>query len=495
MLPPLRPTPEEELRYKGTNKWLAGLGVGMGLLMSTLDSSSVNVALPTMVRELGTTFAVIQWVVVAYLLIVTALMPAAARLGDIRGRKQMYQLGMGFFAVGSLLCAIAPNTGWLIFFRALQGIGDVMISALAIAIVTDIFPDSQRGQAVGINSMLVSLGIMLGPVIGGFLVGAFGWRSIFLINVPVGIVAMIIVQKVIPQIPRLERQKFDVPGGLLVFAGLAAYALGMTFGQDNGFATPWVLVLIIGGLLLIAAFVVVELRVPYPMVNLRLFGNPVFSTNLLMRFLIFVVMTTSGLLIPFYLELVQGRPVTQIGWMMLAQPLSMGIFGPLSGALSDRFGTRGISLIGLILVFVGAAAISTVQPDSTVFEFMIRLAPIGMGLGMFHSPNNSAVIGSAPPELRGTASGLLALARTMAQTSGTPLMGALFFAQAVAFAGLPLGTGLESIPADALDFGFRMTFRIVAATILVTVVIGLIGTITQRRDQKPAPVVENLAAE
>lgn len=464
-----------------TNKWLAICGVGTGLFMSTLDSSIVNVSLPTLVNELNTSFALIQWMTLSYLLVVTALMPASARLGDIAGRKTIYIGGLAIFTLGSLCCGLAPSIGWLIVFRGLQGIGGVMIEALAVALAIDIFPENERGLALGINALIVSIGISTGPVIGGLLIGLVGWRSIFLINVPVGIISVFIVQWLVKPIPRLAGEKFDALGGLIIFVALLTYLLGMTLGQERGFAMPVPILLIGAGMAGLALFIQVEKRIAQPIVDLALFRHPVFSLNLLNRFIIFVVMTTTNLLLPFFLELVQQRPIEQIGLMMMAIPVCMGIMAPLSGILSDRFGTRGISIIGQSLVVGGALLTASLTAESTVLTYLVSLAPIGLGLGLFHSPNNSAIMGVTPAERRGVVSGLMAIARTLAQTSGFPLMGAIFYAQATLSAGLPMGTAIQSIPIEALTHGFRISYLVTAAAVALTVLISIVAVGISRK--------------
>ena len=226
-------------------KWWAMLGVGLGVLMFTLDTSIVNIALPTLVQVLHTDFATIQWVVLSYLLVLTAVVLGAARLGDIMGKKRLYMGGLALFTLSSLLCGLAPTVGWLIAFRTLQGMGAVMISALGAAIVTEAFPSAERGRALGIIGATVSLGIALGPSIGGVLIGLSGWRSIFLVNVPIGIFALFVVARFVgegnvtntrSQKQPAQPQHFDWLGAVLMTATLICFSLGMTNGQYQGLA-------------------------------------------------------------------------------------------------------------------------------------------------------------------------------------------------------------------------------------------------------------------
>ena len=242
-----------------SRKWWALLGIGMGMLMSTLDASIVNVSLPTLVRALNTDFATVQWVVLSYLLVITTLMLSVARLGDMLGKKKLYNIGLVIFTIGSLLCGLAPTVGWLIAFRAVQGVGAVMLTALGTAIITEVFPPEERGRALGIGGGIVAVGIALGPTVGGLLIGTIGWRSVFLVNVPIGILAAFIVHRVIPTLARDEAAKrFDIVGAAIMFVTVGSYALGMTLGQDMGFSTPLVLGLLATAVVGLLLFVLVE---------------------------------------------------------------------------------------------------------------------------------------------------------------------------------------------------------------------------------------------
>lgn len=450
-------------------KWLAMTGIGMGVFMSTLDGGIVNIALPTLEKQLDTNFATVQWVTISYLLVITATMLSAARLGDMYDKKRLYLSGLILFTVGSFLCSLAPNVYWLIGFRAVQGLGAVMMTALGSAIITEVFPASERGRALGMMGSVVSVGIALGPTVGGVLIGRFGWRLIFLVNLPVGLVAAFVVARVVPSLepPVEEEQRFDLVGALYLLVTLLCYTLGMTIGQRAGFDDRSVTILLVFAVGLLVAFLWVEARVVrQPMVDLSLFRNLLFGINLLMGFLVFIVL--AGLFImPFFLELVKGYPTEQVGLLVAVVPVAMGVVSPWSGNLSDRFGSRLISLIGLLVIVAACLLISTLNADVTPLGYLLRLAPLGVGIGMFQSPNNSAVMGAAPPRRLGVASGLLSLSRTLGQVSGLPLIGAVFTMQVVAAAGaLPEGE-VTHAPPGALVAGVTGTFRIAAAVILL----------------------------
>ncbi len=454
----------------GRKKWLAMLGIGMGVLMATLDASIVNISLPTLMNDLHTNFATISWVILSYVLVLTSLMLGVARLGDMFDKKKLYLLGLGLFTVSSLLCGLSPSVGWLIGFRALQGIGAAMTQALGTAIITEIFPASERGRALGLIGSTVSIGIAIGPPTGGLLIGLVGWRSIFLVNVPVGILAVLAVSRFVPASTTRPGQRFDAAGAGILFLTLACYALGMTLGQQLGFGQPIPLTLLIGAAVGLGIFLWVESRIQQPMIELRLFRNILFSLNLLMGFLVFIVM--AGMFImPFFLELVKGYPTETVGLLMMANPIAMGLIAPLAGSLSDRFGSRGISLIGLVMIILGCLTVSTLHTGVTALGFVARLIPFGIGQGMFQSPNNNAIMSNAPRDRLGVASGLLALSRTLGQTTGLPLMGALFTALVLAFSGLPAGADVTSAAPAALVTGINGAYRIAALFIFGALVL------------------------
>lgn len=471
----------EDLRRRDTKppdrqspraKWWAMLGVGLGVLMFTVDTSIVNIALPTLVKEFQTTFATIQWVVLSYLLVVTALVLGAARLGDIFGKKKLYLGGLILFTIASLLCGLSANVGWLIAFRALQGVGAVTISGLGAAIITEVFPASERGRALGIIGAVVSLGIASGPSIGGILIGLSDWRSIFFVNVPIGILATLVVMRNVSNDTKSGKgQTFDLLGTILITAILVTFGLGMTYGQDWGFLDYRVVGLLAIALVGSILFLWLESRIAQPMLDLEVFRNQQFSLGLLTGFVVFATVGGTIFVIPFFLELVLGYSTERAGLLLAVSPIIGGIVSPLSGNLSDRWGTQIVSLIGLIFMILGCLAIATFNSQMTDLDYIWRVAPFGMGLGIFQSPNNSAILGAVNPQRLGIASGLLSLSRTLGQTTGVPLIGTFF-----AFFTFKHGGGnsvTQAVP-EALVAGFQGTFWLAAGMLLIAALILLV---------------------
>lgn len=451
------------------------LGIGVAILMVTIDFSIVNISLPTLVREFSTTFAVVQWVVLAYVLIITSLMLGVARLGDIFGKKRLYALGVTIFTLGSLLCGLAENIGWLIGARAFQALGGVLIQSLGMAIITQIFPIQERGRALGVVGGIVSTGLALGPPLGGLIIGAWGWRWIFLINVPLGALGLVLVARFIPPSGATDKgARFDLPGALLLCAALTAYALAMTMGQRMGFREPLVLGLLAAAASGVAVFIMAQRRVKAPTVNLSLFKDSLFGINLIMGFLTFITMGTS-LVTPFFMDLVMGLSTVEMGFLMMVVPIAMGVVSPWAGALTDRHGPRVISLVGLLVLGAGCIAMTTIDKDVSVLGLVLRFLPMGLGLGFFQSPNNTAIMSAAPKRHLGVASGLLALSRTLGNTSGVPLAGALFTAVVLATAGLGAGAMVTSAPPEALVQGMRYTYAATAGIDLTAAILAIIA--------------------
>ncbi|NPV76036.1 MAG: MFS transporter [Anaerolineae bacterium] len=467
-------------------KWFALTSLAIGVFMSTLDTSIVNISLPALVHDLHTDFATVQWVVISYTMMLSSLILIAGRLGDMYDKRKIYIGGLALFTFGSLLCGLAPGIYWLIGFRALQGVGAMMMQAVGPAMTTEVFPAQERGRALGILGTVVSVGIAIGPPVGGILIGLAGWRSVFLVNIPIGILGLLFIPRFLPHSwPTQKNQRFDYLGALILFLTLGLYALGMTLGQNAGFSANWIQGLLFAAVIGLVVFIIWERRTQYSMVDITLFNNLLFSLSLLMAFLVFNVMGSSFIL-PFFLEYVKQYPAEFVGLLLMASPLLMGIVAPLAGGLSDRFGSRGISLLGLVVFVIGAFAMSTLHEGVSPLGFILRIAPTGIGLGLFQSPNNSAVMGSVPKERLGIASGLLSLSRTLGNASGLPLMGAIFYSQARSAASLPKGFDVASAPSYALTSGVNGTYRVAAFLVILATLLAVLAFIINARKQRMA---------
>jgi len=436
------------------------LGIGLGVFMSTLDVGIINVTLPTLVKSLHTIFPEAEWAVLSYTLVSSSFVLLVTRWGDMWGKKFLYLGGLVLFTLSSLLCGFAPDINWLIGFRALQGLGSVFLSGLGLAIITEVFPTSQRGRSVGIIGSVVSLGVALGPSVGGLLLGLAGWRSVFLVNVPLGIFASFIVAKLVPPSTiAVGKQLFDPLGASLALITLGSFALGMTQGQRYGFTSLSTLLLLAIAIFGLVSFILTEIRLEQPLLELHLFRNQHLSRNLFSNFLVYIVLSGILLVTPFFLERVKHYPIVEVGILLAVQSIISGLIAPISGTLSDRYGSQLIGLVGLGLMIIGCLAISTFGTQVTEWSYILPFSIFGLGFGLFRSPNDSTIMGAVPRERLGIASGLLSLSRTCGVTVGISVIGAIFATLSNSVAN---SQDIAVAPPEAIIAGFQGTFRLCA---------------------------------
>jgi len=464
-----------------SRKWVIMAAVAMGVFLATIDSSIVNVALPTLVRELNTNFATVQWVVLAYLLTIATLLLCVGRLADMRGKKQIYLIGFIIFTTGSTLCGFSPSIYVLIAARVLQAIGGSAILALGMAIVTQAFPPHERGKALGINGSIVSIGIVVGPTLGGLIIGATSWHWIFFVNIPVGLIGIWMVLRFVPNIKPQGAQEFDVIGAITLLISLLSLLVALTLGQQIGFSKFPVIALLLVWLLFLVFFIHTEKRVKQPMINLDLFNNLLLSINLVIGAMTFIAIAGTTILIPFFLENVLGYQTYQVGFLMAIIPVTMGLIAPIAGTLSDRFGTRPITVIGLVILLLGYISVQSLDENTHIIGYIVRFLPIGIGMGVFQSPNNSAIMGEAPGERLGIVSGMLALTRTLGQTTGIALLGAFWASRVFFHAGGVMETGATFAPPAAQVAGLQDTVFLLIILIAAALGIGLWGYFFERK--------------
>lgn len=428
--------------------------VGVGTFMSALDGSVVNTILPVLAHELGTDVAGIEWVTTVYLLVVSALLLGVGRLGDIHGHRRIYLYGFLIFVIGSALCGLAQSAPMLVALRAVQAVGAAMLYSSSPAILTAAFPPERRGMALGAQATFTYLGLTAGPSLGGWLAHAFGWRSVFYINVPVGILAIALALNVIPAgRPAGRRERFDIRGAVTFAAGLVALLVALNQGHAWGWRSiPTITLLLIAALLLLL-FVSVERLHPYPMLDLSLFGSRLFSASTVSALLNYVCVYGIVFVLPFLLIQGRGLDTQQAGLVLTAQPVVMAIVAPISGTLSDRIGVRLPATLGMLVLTVGLLLLAETSVHGSLGAIAGSLAVVGLGLGMFASPNNSAIMGAAPRNRQGIAAGVLATARNVGMVLGVGLAGAVF---TTVLAHLAPGNGLLA-PVEALEQGVRIS--------------------------------------
>ena len=449
--------------------------------MTALDTSVVNTILPLISRTFNSGVADVEWVVTIYLLLLSGLLLSFGRLGDLRGHKAIYLSGFGVFVVSSMLCGLARSVGGLVVFRAAQALGAAMLSANSPAILTKNFPPAQRGRALGLQATMTYLGLMVGPSLGGWLATKWGWPLVFYINVPVGLAAFLLSWRAIPNdAVNNPAEKFDLLGAGLFLAGLSTLLLGLNQGHNWGWGSPPILALLLGAVFLLGWFLWVEGMAQSPMLDLSLFKHPVFTLTAASAVLNYIGVYSVIFLMPFYLIRGLGLTPAQAGLILTAQPVIMAIVAPISGTLSDRVGTRLPAILGMTILSIGLLLLSRLDSDSSRSLIMASLGVVGLGTGMFISPNNSALMGSASRTRQGIASGILATARNFGMVLGVGLAGAKF--PTILARNQPPGTTIPGLAGSAQPG----LFHAIQISFLVAAGITFLGVFTSATREKQA---------
>ncbi|MDF1531300.1 MAG: MFS transporter [ANME-2 cluster archaeon] len=448
-------------------KWRAMLVVSIGIFMATLDGSIVNIALPTLTDYFSTDILTIEWVILSYLVTITTLLLTLGRLSDMYGRKPVFSLGLLIFSLGSGLCSLSASANQLIAFRVVQGLGAAMVMANGPAIITDVFPHTERGKAMGLIGTVVSIGSMAGPALGGFLIHLWGWQSIFYINIPIGLLGTVYALRTLQTDQPRAGQKFDIPGAVFMFMCLISLLLVITRGQELGWDSPAILGLSVMFAVFLAGFVMAEKKVDQPMVELSLFKNRPFSASNASGLLSFVAMFTVILLMPYYLEKILGYNPSHVGMALIAVPLVMALVAPISGWISDKTNSFILSSIGMGVSCLALFLLGNLDQNATFPDIVVRLGMIGLGMGLFQSPNNSIVMGSVPKNRLGIAGGMLGMVRNLGMVTGVAISGAVFT------------SGFQSNQAAGLTYeasflgGFHNAFMVAAVISGVGIIMSL----------------------
>ncbi len=423
-------------------KWVVFAIVATGIFMATLDSSIVNISLPAIARYFGVALSgSIEWVIIAYLMVVAATLLTIGRLADMMGRKGIWTTGLIIFTLGSAICGASPSLGILIAARAFQGLGGSLLMAISPAMLTSAFPSTERGRALGLNALIVALGVSAGPTIGGVITQYLTWRWIFYVNAPIGILGVIATLRLLTEPVRWDHEKFagfDLAGAGLLAIGLASLTLGLSFGQEWGWLSVGTLTTIAIGVVALVDMVIIEGRLANPLVKLRLLTDRVFASANISLILSFLALFAVSFMLPFYFEQLRNFSIIESGLLLTPLPLTIAVVAPISGRLADRFGTRWLAASGLAIACVGLVLISKLDAHSSLFDIIWRLSFTGIGQGLFQSPNNSALMGAAPRNEQGVASGFLGTGRVVGQSLSVALAGAIFASLGGALAGVQL---------------------------------------------------------
>jgi len=411
------PVPAEEIRKK-RHPWAVLAVVGVCTLLSAMSASTVSLALPKISQELHITIGSASWIMLSYLLPVTVLLMLAGRASDVWGHRTVYLVGFSIFGFASLACGLADTFPILVAGRVLQGVGASMIMASGPPLLISAFPDEKRGQALGSLSTATYVGLTIGPPLGGWIVSGPGWRWIFLLNVPVMLLIVALGLWFLPTGAKRRARSADWPGVATFLFGLPLCLLAIVEGERWGWTSWPILGCAFVGLALLAAFFTIERRQNDPLLDLRLFRSKVFSGSVLSALGNYIVLFVPTILLPFCLmEGLRVEPIV-VGTLLAAQPLVMAIVASPAGWLSDRIGTRELAVGGLLVLAVGILGLSTINAQSTHYLIAIWLGVVGLGTGIFISPNSSALMGSAPAHQQGIAAGIMALARSTGMMIG-----------------------------------------------------------------------------
>jgi EmrB/QacA subfamily drug resistance transporter len=468
-------------------KWLILTSVSLGSLMATLDGSIVNIALPAIQTDFRIDLTTTEWVVVAYLLVVGGLLLPFGRLGEVLTFKRVYLVGFTVFTLASICCGASPNVAGLVAFRVVQGIGAAMIMAMGPAIVARTFPAEERGRALGLNAVSISIGLSLGPALGGVLTQVATWRAIFLINAPIGLLAILWASRVLPAETPGKGQSFDVRGAALSGAALFALLLALSEGQQWGWDSPAIIGLLIAFVVVGAAFLVAEHRSIHPMLDLVLFRIRPFSAGLASVVVAFSGLFTATFLLPFLLEQGSGFSPVEAGLLLTPTPITMALVAPFSGAASDRFGPRALASAGMAIMALALLSLTQLPVDFALPDLVWRLVLLGLGQGLFMSPNSSAVLGSVPLPRIGTASGTLAQMRINGQVLGIALSGAIVATRLpVHLAELGSGAPSAALRNAALAGAIHDAFVVAALVCAAGIVTSLVRGSSEPRRSEPA---------
>jgi EmrB/QacA subfamily drug resistance transporter len=462
-------------------RWaLAGLSLSM--VLSSLGTSIANVGLPTLAQAFNASFQEVQWIVLAYLLAITTLIVGAGRLGDVVGRRRLLLTGIALFTAASVLCAVAPTLGLLVAARAAQGLGAAAMMALTMAFVGETVPKARTGSAMGLLGTMSAVGTALGPSMGGVLIAGFGWPALFLVNVPLGLLALLMAWRYLPADRVAEATKpskfgFDIAGTLLLALSLAAYALAVTLGRGNfGLLN---VVMLLAAAVGAGLFVFAEARVASPLVHLAMFRDRVLSASLAMNALVSTVMMATLVVGPFYLSRALGLGTALVGLVLAAGPVIAALSGVPAGRLVDRLGAPRTAITGLVAMVAGSVALSVLPGLFGLAGYIAAIAVLTPGYQLFQAANNTAVMVDVAPERRGVVSGLLNLSRNLGLITGASVMGAVFaFASAA--------SDITAANPEAVATGMRITFAVAAVLAAAALAVALGSRVFASRERVSA---------
>lgn len=415
---------DKEIQKK---RWMILIVLNIFTFMSTLDGSIVNIALPELSKQLKLPMAQIEWVTTGYLMAICAAILFFGKLGDIVGKIRIFKIGTIVFVIGSMLCGLSVSLPALIASRVIQALGASMTMANSQGIVTDIFPATERGKALGFIGTFVSLGSIAGPSLGGIMVSTLGWEYIFWVNVPIGTSRYIFGWKVLPKDLTRVKSSIDVPGSLLFAVFIITLFAGLLLGQQLGYGNSLIVTSIIVAVVSFVAFIWMELRRKEPLLQLSLFKNPLFSLSILCGFLVFTANFCFNIIAPFYAQNMLNLSPFYAGFLLMLLPICMVVVAPMSGALSDKIGSEFLTFAGLVVMVIAQFGLAQLHVGSSVVLVGVWIAMLGIGSGLFQSPNNSLVMSKVPRTQLGSAGSVNSLVRNVGMVVGITIATTILF--------------------------------------------------------------------
>lgn len=405
--------------------WLVVATVCIGAFMGQLDASIVTLAVPRIRTDLHASLSSVEWVALSYLLVLVATVSAVGRASDMFGRKLFYTYGFVVFTVASLACGLAPNLGWLIVGRIVQALGAAMLQANSVALIRTNVPPERLGRAIGIQGAAQAVGLAMGPAVGGLLIAAGGWRWVFFVNVPAGVLGVLLGWLLLPRTrSHAPRTSFDWPGLLLLFPAVASMLWGLSRAADGRVLDAAVLAPVGVAAVLLVLFGRAQRRSAAPLIDPALFAQKAFTAGIASGLLGYLVLFGALFVTPLYLEAGPGMSPGRAGLLLCVLPLMLGSAAPLGGRIADRVGARLPTVGGLLIAAAGAALLTFGAASVTAISF--ALVVLGLGLGLFIPANNAAVAGTGPPQHAGMVSGVLNMSRGIGTSLGVAVIGAAY---------------------------------------------------------------------
>ena len=449
------------------NRWWSLSVASIATLIVTADTGQLSIALPLIITEFGADLTLASWIALVYALITASLYLPCGRMADLLGIGNLFLAGFVLYAVSSIAAGLSQSAVQLVIFRALQAAGSALIMANNFALVTALFPPEERGRAMGIAGGAISaIGYTMGPVVGGLLTHSLGWRSNFLVSSVLAIGGFAAARVLLPPesfkasvVKGAKKEPFDLIGALSFACCISLILFGLATAQKGGWQAPLVVVSLITGIALLFFFIHWERRADAPLLDLALFRIPAFTVGNLARWISFITMSVSILLMLFYLQFALGLDPLRAGFLVAPTPLAMALLAPLTGWMSERFAAERLCAAGLAVSGGAFVLMSLLSPTSTSVQIVVCLGLVGIGMGLFQTPNNNLLMTAVPRHRLGVGSAFLSIVRSLGYSIGTALATTIVGAQLTAAGTSSLQTVAKQFGADASDIGLAAFMR------------------------------------